>query len=167
MAKQIINIGSAPNDGTGDTARDAFDICNDNFTELYSGSAVAEGTAILSTGEEGGVKFLREDGDGTSSWQAIPAPEGTSVLSTGPVTDGYVLTADGAGGAAWEAATGGGNVSNTGTPLNDQIAVWTAATTVEGSANLTYSATQFKAGNYVLNTDQTVGAGQDNYVPLS
>jgi hypothetical protein len=30
-----------------------------------------EGTAILSTGETGGTKFLREDGDGTSSWQAI------------------------------------------------------------------------------------------------
>jgi hypothetical protein len=30
-----------------------------------------EGTAILSTGETGGTKFLREDGDGTSSWQTI------------------------------------------------------------------------------------------------
>ena len=28
-----------------------------------------EGTAVLSTGETGGTKFLREDGDGTSSWQ--------------------------------------------------------------------------------------------------
>ena len=28
-----------------------------------------EGTEILSTGEGGGTKFLREDGDGTSSWQ--------------------------------------------------------------------------------------------------
>jgi len=30
-----------------------------------------EGTAVLSTGEAGGSKFLREDGDGTSSWQAL------------------------------------------------------------------------------------------------
>ena len=29
-----------------------------------------EGTAVLSTGETGGTKYLREDGDGTSSWQA-------------------------------------------------------------------------------------------------
>lgn len=35
MAKQHINIGSAPNDGSGDTLRDAMDKCNDNFTELY------------------------------------------------------------------------------------------------------------------------------------
>ena len=33
-----------------------------------------EGTAILSTGETGSTKFLREDGDGTCSWQAVPAP---------------------------------------------------------------------------------------------
>ena len=32
-----------------------------------------EGTVILSTGESGGSKYLREDGDGTCSWQAVPA----------------------------------------------------------------------------------------------
>lgn len=30
-----------------------------------------EGSAVLSTGEVGGTKYLREDGDGTSSWQSI------------------------------------------------------------------------------------------------
>ena len=35
--------------------------------ELVSGDI--EGTAIKSTGETGGTKFLREDGDGTCSWQ--------------------------------------------------------------------------------------------------
>jgi hypothetical protein len=40
MAQQVINIGSAPNDGTGDQLRTAFDKCNDNFTELYAGSGV-------------------------------------------------------------------------------------------------------------------------------
>ena len=38
MAKQTINIGSAANDGTGSTLREAFDITNDNFTELYGGT---------------------------------------------------------------------------------------------------------------------------------
>jgi hypothetical protein len=32
-----------------------------------------EGTAILSTGETGGTKFLREDGDNTCSWQTVSA----------------------------------------------------------------------------------------------
>tara|TARA_B100001059_G_C17679523_1_gene498943 strand:- start:151 stop:720 length:570 start_codon:yes stop_codon:yes gene_type:complete len=39
MAKQVINIGSTANDGTGDSIRDAFDKANDNFTELYSDDA--------------------------------------------------------------------------------------------------------------------------------
>ena len=34
-------------------------------------SSTPEGTSILSTGEGGATKFLREDGDGTCSWQAI------------------------------------------------------------------------------------------------
>lgn len=37
MAYQPVDIGSAPNDGTGDPIRDAFDKCNDNFVELYAG----------------------------------------------------------------------------------------------------------------------------------
>jgi len=57
-----------------------------------------------------------------------------------PVANGDVLT--------WVAANsqfepqapaGGGNVSNTGTPVNNQLAIWTDATTVEGDANLTWS----------------------------
>lgn len=35
MAKQTINIGTTPNDGTGDPLRTAFDKANDNFDELY------------------------------------------------------------------------------------------------------------------------------------
>lgn len=37
MPQQTINIGAVANDGTGDPLRDAFDKCNDNFTELYAG----------------------------------------------------------------------------------------------------------------------------------
>lgn len=39
------------------------------------------------------------------------------------------------------AGGGGGNVSNTGTPVNNQIAIWTDATTIEGNASLTYNGT--------------------------
>ena len=35
MARQVINIGSSANDGTGDPLRTAFDKINDNFVELY------------------------------------------------------------------------------------------------------------------------------------
>jgi len=39
---------------------------------------VPEGTAIQSTGETGGTKFLREDGDGTCSWQTISTSGGAT-----------------------------------------------------------------------------------------
>jgi hypothetical protein len=40
MPKQTINIGAAANDGTGTPLRDAMDICNDNFNELYDQSPI-------------------------------------------------------------------------------------------------------------------------------
>jgi hypothetical protein len=61
MAKQTINIGTAPNDGTGTPLRTAFDYCNLNFTELYTavgpsgnnivvpGSATITGAATVGT----------------------------------------------------------------------------------------------------------------------
>ena len=36
-------------------------------------TSTPEGTAIKSTGESGGTKFLREDGDNSCSWQSVPA----------------------------------------------------------------------------------------------
>ncbi|QZP06777.1 SGNH/GDSL hydrolase family protein [Caenibius sp. WL] len=41
MARQIINVGTVPDDGTGDPLRDAFVKTNSNFTELYDHSMVA------------------------------------------------------------------------------------------------------------------------------
>ncbi len=36
MARQVINVGVTPNDGTGDPIRTAYIKCNNNFGELYS-----------------------------------------------------------------------------------------------------------------------------------
>ena len=47
MTQQIINVGSAANDGTGDPLYSAFTKSNDNFTELYatgSGNVSNSGT---------------------------------------------------------------------------------------------------------------------------
>ncbi len=56
MAKQTINIGTIANDGTGDSLRDAFDKCNDNFTELYNGATPNSTPASASaTGVAGNI----------------------------------------------------------------------------------------------------------------
>src|SRR6056300_985996 len=46
MAKQSINIGSVPNDGTGNTLREGGDLINDNFNEIYT--AIGDGTTLTS-----------------------------------------------------------------------------------------------------------------------
>ena len=46
-----------------------------------------EGTEVKSTGESGGAKYLREDGDGTSSWQTVVQP-------TAGISNGNYLTAN-------------------------------------------------------------------------
>jgi len=50
MAKQVINIGTTANDGTGDPLRTAFDKVNDNFTELYDDDAADVNSVNGATG---------------------------------------------------------------------------------------------------------------------
>ena len=48
MAQQIVNVGAAANDGTGDTLRASQQKANANFTELYGSKldSVVAGTNI-------------------------------------------------------------------------------------------------------------------------
>jgi hypothetical protein len=73
-----LTIGTAAAAATGDFAAAAH---------------AHEGTAILSTGEAGGTKFLREDGDGTSSWQETLKDIGEAAYSLGSSIAG-TLTID-------------------------------------------------------------------------
>lgn len=74
MAQQIIAVGSAPNDGTGDTARDGGIKSNANFTELYADLAAQAGITSdhetrldsleLSQGARYFAAILRNSGSG-------------------------------------------------------------------------------------------------------
>ena len=48
MARQVIDIGTVGNDGTGDSIREAFRKVNDNFRDLYA--VFGNGDLIKSTG---------------------------------------------------------------------------------------------------------------------
>jgi len=94
MPQQIINIGTTENDGTGDPLRDAFDKCNDNFTELYGsggGGGIGGSTGALDNA------ILRADGTG-----------GSTLQSSG------IVIADGASGTL--SGTNSGDVALAGTP---------------------------------------------------
>jgi len=69
--------------------------------------------------------------------------------------DGTTQTTAGGGG-------GGGNVSNTGTPANNQLAVWTNSTTIEGDANLTWDGSDMNVGGVF--TVANAGGAAPNFI---
>ena len=74
----------------------ASDVVEVVALSIFSATTV-EGTALISTGETGGSKFLREDGDGTSSWQTagILGISSTGATSSDTVTLAGHLTVNG------------------------------------------------------------------------
>ena len=48
MAQLTINVGTVPNDNTGDAIRDAFNKVNANFTEAY-GTGMIDGDLVVAT----------------------------------------------------------------------------------------------------------------------
>ena len=129
-----------------------------------AGSGTPEGTAILSTGESGGTKFLREDGDGSSSWQSVPA--GTPTTTRGDIiyraasadarlakgSNGQVLTM-GADDPAWAdaaaGATGGGS---------DKV-FWENGQTVTTDYTITNNTNAGTFGPVTINSGVTVTVG--------
>lgn len=57
------------------------------------------------------------------------------------------------------APAGGGNVSNTGTPADNQIAVWTGATTIEGTSGLTYNGSNLQLTGDIGSTGTRITKG--------
>lgn len=82
MAKQIIAVGSAANDGSGDILRNAFIKVNENFTELYSfdaGLNVPNTLTDLSISDGTLGQLLQANGNGT--FEFVDAPAGTQPRS--------------------------------------------------------------------------------------
>jgi len=106
------------------TATDVEGALAENRTQIDINTAT-EGFEIKSTAETGAVKFLREDGDDSSSWQLITSAsitDGTIVnadiandtiaeskleIFNAPI-DGYHLGYDSVNGMQWEVDAGGG-----------------------------------------------------------
>jgi hypothetical protein len=82
------------------------------------------------------------------------------VQAVGAGQDNFVLTYDnGTGLISLESAAGGGNVSNSGTPVNNQVAVWTTATNIEGDANLTFDGAATTGNQLALGAASTLTLG--------
>lgn len=136
MAQQTIDIGSAPNDGTGDPIRDAFDKTNDNFTELYSliaasGASWKAVVRVATTGA-GTLATSFENGD---TVDGVTLATGDRILiknQAAPAENGiYVVAASGAPARASDADAGAEMVNaavmvSEGTANADKLFVCTA-----------------------------------------
>lgn len=93
MAQQTINLGAAPDDGTGDTLRAGGDKINDNFDELYDEALKFKGSTDCSTNPNY-PSALKGDAYRVSVAGKIGGASGVDV----EVADLYFATSDNAGG---------------------------------------------------------------------
>lgn len=114
-----------------------------------------DGNNITATDTNGGI-ILKGNGTGNVQIGNFVFDGDQTVESA---QDNYVFTYDHAAGTiGLEASASGGNVSNTGTPANNQLAVWTNSTTIEGTSALVFDDTtndSFIVGD--ANTTATIG----------
>jgi len=142
---QLTVIGNTSGTNTGDNA------VNSNYSGLVS-NATHTGDATGSTALTV-VKIQGKD------FPTLGAGDDQKYPKYNNATNAFVMTA----------IAGGGNVSNTGTPANNQVAVWTDATTVEGDTALTFDTTTdtLATPNITLTGTLTLATGGGTNTPLS
>jgi hypothetical protein len=162
MAYQAIDIGTVPNDGTGDPHRDAFDKINDNFVELYAGlvglldfkgSTDCSANPNYPAASKGDFYLVSVAGK-------IGGASGTVV----EVGDSFFALADNAGGTqaavgtSWTALQG----NTAGAALiSDAVygAGWNGDTTTAPSKNAVYDKIETLAGGIPTISDAAYGVG--------
>ena len=144
MARQSINYGTNPNDGTGDTLRVAMDKINSNFIELYGETSTANnltfGTNSISVSNTNGNLSLETNGTGT-----VQVNQGL-LVNTGNETSNSVFYA--ASGNALLTV----DVSNGRIGINKASA--TSALDVAGTASI--------SGNVSLAASLTIGSSSSD-----
>ena len=146
MAQQTLNLGSAPNDGTGDPIRTAGDKINDNFDELYAAIYTDEKArdAIGAALTDGGLAVVTPNDGGDTIDISVPAAAAADYRTGTDATK--ALTSD----AVWDAADlvalndSGGNIA------------------VDLSTGLNFSMTM--DGDYTLSNPTNAKPGQSGFI---
>ena len=132
MPKQVINIGAAPDDGTGDPLRTSFSKVNDNFTELYD-----EDAAIISelANKQPLSSIL------TATTASFTTAHETKLNNLSGVNTGDQTSVSGNAGTATALATGRtlaitGDLSWTSPPFNGTTNVSAAGTLASVNSNV-------------------------------
>ena len=136
MAKSLINLGTTPNDRTGDTLRDAGSKTNSNFNELYT--ALGNGTAL-------GIAVT-----GATSGQVLKF-NGTSFVPAADINTDAVASVNGLTGTVSLSS------ENIAEPANNTAL---AGVAIAGTAGqFTCTATQLAVGQTVTITGTLGGTG--------
>ncbi len=103
--------------------------------------------------DDGGLTVAASGGLYFGAINILSDSSGTTTLNNVDALDATTI-------ATFDAALTFGNVSNTGTPVDNQLAIWTAATVIEGDADLTWDAKTFSILRNVTDSgpDVTLGA---------
>ena len=93
MTQQIINVGTAANDGTGEGLREAFTAVNDNFTEIYTAGPVGSNVVIanntISINGTHGNLILQGNGIGNVVTNSSVRPSTDAVFDLGATNFRY------------------------------------------------------------------------------
>jgi hypothetical protein len=153
LALQPINVGSAPNDGTGDPIRTAWQKTNENFAELYDrGLADLSDVDIAdSPGPSDGDVLTYDASSSPPAWIALPpAGGGVSLAAHNTWTGKQDLTA-------------GGDLTPAAAPSTTAIGYLGAPQNLGlDSGNVTLAITD--AGKHVYHTD---GNARDLTIPAN
>ena len=175
MAKQIINIGSTANDGTGDPIRTAFQKAMSNFDELYTGSTADVDSLIAGAGISVDQATGNVTVTNTAPDQTVTLTSGANVTITGTYPNFTISSDDVVGAVNSVNGQAGVVVLDSADIAEDTNLYYTEARV---SANTNVTANTAKVGittqqatdittNNAKNTDQTVTLTQGANVTIT
>jgi hypothetical protein len=147
MSKLVINTGTTPNDGTGDSLLAGAGKINSNFTEIYS--SIGDGTTL------GIASFTQLNVSGASTLAGITTVTGVTLFSKQLNVSGV--------------STFAGITTVTGVTLfSKQLNVSGVSTiTTVGGTNVTYTTGNFTTGNIVTGVVTNISGTNLNYTGIA
>jgi hypothetical protein len=190
MAQEVINVGSAPNDGTGDPLRTAYQKCNSNFGELFSRAQQSvPGSLVGSINDQAGMYaydatyfyYCFQDYDGSSEIWAqvtnvgnVTIPRiinGTSSVDIAAPNSNVTISVDGVSNVAVFSNVGvtHNNLTILGNTVVGNVTPQADATYSLGTANVRWQSLYVESvvTQQIDYANSTVGIGDDSNVTIS